>query len=208
MYSAERQCIFIHIPKTAGSSIEQVIRPRARRAADQLWGGFIAPHRNRYQTGGLQHLKAWQVRDALGGDVFERGFRFTIVRNPWDRVISQYRYMARREDLRALVGMPGHASLAEYLALTERVEHVQWAPQLPFLIDDDGRLMVDFVGRFETLAADAAAIFAMVGCGGARLPHRGKSDRDPAYQRYDDATTRAVVARRYAQDIEAFGYRF
>ena len=87
MISHDRRCIFIHIPKTGGTSIEDAIWPKPRREED-LWMGFVAPGRNKYQPGGLQHLLARQVRLEVGADVFARYFKFAIIRNErWNLAI-------------------------------------------------------------------------------------------------------------------------
>lgn len=202
-----RRCIFIHIPKTGGDSIEWAIWGPRRREAE-LFGGFVTALGNKYQTGGLQHLLARQVRQEVGAATFAACFRFTVVRNPWDRVVSQYAFMARRPDLRALIGMPEDACLAEYLDRTGQVEHVQWMPQRAFIEDADGQWLVDVVARFERLRQDMAEIFARIGMAGVELPHRNASRRARDYRGYYDAATRRIVALRYGGDIEAFGYRF
>ena len=207
MISHARHCIFVHIPKTGGTSIEDVIWPKPRRGED-LWMGFIAPGRNKYQTGGLQHLLARQIRIEVGGDVFTRYFKFSIIRNPWDRVISQYSYLKQRPDLQDYFGVKADAPLAQYLAAISRSDHVQVMPQLNFLRDGNGTMLVDLVGRFETLAQDAREIFRRIGIDDAVMPHEAKSDRRSGYRDYYDDETRERVTELYAEDIAHFGYAF
>ena len=207
MISHRLRCIFVHIPKTGGTSIEDVIWPGEKTEAD-LWAGFVAPMRNRYQTGGLQHLLARQIRTHVGETVFASYLKFAIVRNPWDKIVSQYCYMRRRPDLRDYIGLAEDASLADYLDRIAATEHVQWMPQLCFVKDDDGRDLVDVIGRFETLAADAARIFTRLGLSGPELPYLNRSERDTDYRGYFTPETRATVARLYGSDIDHFGYRF
>jgi hypothetical protein len=206
MISHQRCCIFIHIPKTAGSSIEDVIWPdQRRRAPDQLWMGFIDSHRNKYQTGGLQHLFAVHVRQEVGEEIFRRYYKFSFVRNPWDKVISQFFYMKGRPDLQDYVGMQRDAPLAEYLERIARRKHVQWEEQVRFLLDETGEPLVDFVGRFETLMADVRTVFDRLGLVDVDLPHTNRSERG-AYQLYYDDECRQRVAEMYRADIERFGY--
>ena len=194
MISHDHRCIFVHIPKTGGTSIEDVIWPDAR-TEEHLWMGFVSKHRNKYQTGGLQHLLARQIRQEVGSHVFDSYFKFAVVRNPWDRAVSQFSYTRIRTDLHELIGMTADTSFSEYLSLIEGHEHVQWHSQ------------VDFVARFERLEQDAQAIFARLNLGGRTLPHTNASVRRP-YREYFDASSKRQVERLYGQDIEAFAYEF
>jgi hypothetical protein len=206
MISHEHRCIFVHIPKTGGSSVEDVIWPGERTEVD-LWMGFVSRYRNKYQTGGLQHLLARQIRQEVGGDIFDSYFKFTFVRNPWDRAVSQFASMRDRPDLRELIGIGSHASFSEYLHLTERHRHVQWERQVEFLRDENRRSLVDFVGRFESLERDARVVFERLGIRCSRFPHRNRS-KHRHYRKYFDHCSREWIRSRYREDVEAFGYEF
>jgi hypothetical protein len=206
MISHDLRCIFVHVPKTGGTSIEDVIWPSPRTEED-LWMGFVSVRGNKYQTGGLQHLLARQIRQEVGLKIFADYFKFAVVRNPWDRAVSQFCYTRIRTDLHELIGMTAETSFSEYLHLIEGHEHVQWQPQFEFLHDANGSSLIDFVGRFERLEQDARTIFSRVGVEAGTLPHTNASDRQP-YREYFDASTRRRVERLYGQDIEAFGYEF
>jgi hypothetical protein len=206
MISHEHRCIFVHIPKTGGSSIEDVLWPGQRTGKD-LWMGFVSRFANKYQTGGLQHLLARQIRLEVGTDVFDQYFKFAFVRNPWDRAISQYASMVRRPDLREYIGMKEDSSFADYLKMIERRSHVQWEKQIEFVQDESGRVVVDFVGRFERLAQDARIVFDRLGLSDAQLPHSNPSSHRP-YREYFSGDARDQIRRLYARDIERFGYSY
>lgn len=169
--------------------------------------GFVEPHRNRHQTGGLQHLLARQIRSEVGEDRFASYFKFAVVRNPFDRLVSQYCHTRDRVDLRAFLRMPKDASFDEYLERIRARRHVQWEPQCSFLFDEDGTLLVDFVGRFERLAEDAAEIFARLGLDGAALPHANRSQRSP-YRDYYRDDLRRQVEEMYGEDLARLDYEF
>jgi hypothetical protein len=75
-----------------------------------------------------------------------------------------------------------------------------------WICDDDGHILVDVVGRFERLEEDWTAIAVRLGID-ARLPHRNRSNRGE-YRAYYDATSRDIVARRFAWAIDYFEYSF
>ena len=212
MISHQHQCIFVHIPKNAGASIEKIIWPNeAERSEDLLWMGFKEPHRNAFQTGGLQHLYARNILKAVGQKTFDRYFKFTIVRNPWDKAVSQYLYLQKRWDLRQFLRIKRHASFKEYLDLIRKNDHVHWAPQINFILDQSGNSMVDFVGRFENYENDVRSILKNIKFiepgGTLDIPHINKTKRKPYWVYYDDESIE-MVREIYSRDIEYFDYRF
>ena len=210
MISYELKCIFIHIPKCGGSSIERTLWPRPEDLNEaNLYWGFISKYRNKYQTGGLQHLLASQVREEVGMKIFETFYKFAFIRNPWDRVVSQFAYMQQRPDLMDYVGMSQETEFKAYLELIQQKEHVQWMPQHRFLLDEDGTLLVDQIGRIESLKTDFSSILAKLNLNkSAQLTHANRSDRQPIEKYYNDRETVEIVANIYSEDIKLFGYCF
>lgn len=209
MICYKQECIFVHIPKTGGTSIEDVIwgSDHSSRTEKQLWMGAVRPGFNKYQSGGLQHLLATQIRQEVGQSVFDRFWKFAFVRNPWDRVVSQYCYMKKRKDLRRHSGMRRWTSLKKYLRLIQKVEHVQWYEQWRFILDKDGHRLVDFIGRFENLQQDFQSVMTRLGRPNEKLPHTMKSQRTH-YSDYYDQESLDTVAQMYQRDIELLGYSY
>lgn len=206
MISHERKCIFIHIPKCGGGSIENLVWGWPRRKSD-LWMGFISEHHNKYQTGGLQHLLGTQIRQEFGNDVFSAYFKFAMVRNPWDKLFSQYHYMKQRPDLRKFIGMDEYDSFKRYLQLIQKRNHVQWEHQSRFICDDNGELIVDFLGRFENFASDVGVILDRLGISCGALPHVNRTEHPPYHEGYD-AEDIELVGHLYRDDIRLLGYAF
>ena len=89
MISNKHKCIFIHIPKCGGASVEDVLfKPIKERTTKDLW---MFP--SKYQTGGLQHLMASHIIEEVGEDIFKEYFKFSFVRNPWDKMVSQFNFL-------------------------------------------------------------------------------------------------------------------
>ena len=206
MISRPYRCIFVHIPKTGGTSIENLIWPGPRTTAE-LWMGFIDKFHNKYQTGGLQHLLATQIRAEVGSEIFARYYKFSIVRNPWDKTVSQFSSMETREDLRDFIGMKKGDSFKKYIELIAKTRHVQWEPQVNFLRDANGESLVDYVGRFETFTESVLHVLNTIGISARSIPHENASRRGPYHQYYDPESIE-MVANLYAQDIDTFGYEF
>lgn len=214
MISHRYKCVFIHIPKNGGASIERMIWKPEELTEDNLWMGFKTLHRNAYQTGALQHLYARNVRKAVGEKIYEEYFTFSMVRNPWDKVISQFLYLQKRSDLRSFLQVPRHVSFKKYLETITKRPHVHWNPQVRFVQDDNGEVMVDHIARFEDYQKEAEYILNKIGCidafnedGHLRLPHVNKSSRGPYWEYYDDES-KEMVADIYKEDIAFFDYSF
>ena len=209
MICRKRRIIFIHIPKTGGTSVENLFWPvdKYQRTERNLWMGFKRPMFNKYQTGGLQHLTASLVQREVGSRMFAKCFKFAFVRNPWDKVISQYLSMYKRKDLRDFIGMDSESSLKEYLHCISKTSHVQWQEQYKFIDDDDGWNLIDWVGRFEEISADIDIIRTFLGFDKCeKLPHANKSSSRIHYSNYYDSESKEVVGQMYAKDISRFGY--
>lgn len=225
MISHRYRCIFVHVPKAAGQSIERFFlelhglswanrAPLLLRRNDDPARG---PER-------LAHLFApeYVACGHIGEVEFDRYFKFAFVRNPWDRLVSEYLYQGGRRIgsfrqfvLEAAQPLDPHLDAFRHLA-----------PQVRYLYDRTGRLRVDFVGRFERLQDDFARVCDRLGIPDPSLPHvnaappeRGRrwamprliarsAARRDRYVRYYDRRLRDLVAERYAEDIEAFGYAF
>jgi hypothetical protein len=214
MISHPHRCIFIHIPKNGGASIERLIWSESDRTEENLWMGFVSSQQNKYQTGALQHLFASNVIKAVSKEVYEEYFTFSMVRNPWDRAVSQFIYLHRRPDLQRFLGADHRTSFPEYLELIVQKPHVHWQPQYLFLTDAAGQSIVDYVGRFEEYEASVKEMMVKV-CGKPErpdgsplnIPHVNKSSRDNYWMYYENQTI-DTVAKIYQEDIQRYGYSF
>ncbi|MEW5837999.1 MAG: sulfotransferase family 2 domain-containing protein [Pseudomonadota bacterium] len=208
MISHKYRCIFVHIPKTGGTSIEDIIWPeRELRSERDLWMGFVDKYNNKYQTGGLQHLLASHIESEVGTNVFDNYFKFSIVRNPWDKAVSQFAFMSRRKDLMDYIGMKHDDCFKRYLELISKKKHVQWEPQVSFVLDDNGECMVDYIGRLELFTQSVTVIMSRLGLDAAVIPHSNKGQRS-AYQDYYDTEAKEFVHAMYADDVKTFGYDY
>ena len=159
-----------------------------------------------------------EARALLSGE----GFRFTIVRNPWDRLLSAWAQKigvqsrddkwvtilgqtAEPEDVAAaLIDFPFFVRLLEATPLL--VEDHHFEPQAQIL----GSIELDFVGRFERYVESVGHALEAVGLGHltTSLGHRNRTSDGSHYSTWYDEESRGIVARLYAADIERWGYEF
>lgn len=215
--SHRHKTIFIHIPKTGGTSIEAVLGMHGDRKDVGVvpYPDQVADRQHFYGRQ-LQHMTATALRAELNDEaVFSSYFKFALVRNPWDRLVSTCAWAGRkwargqlldRGEFDAFVRKTHAAFAAAGCASHPTPLHPHIIPQVAYLFDEAGQLCVDFVGRTERLERDWQVIRARLGVE-ADLPTRMQSVHRP-YREYYDAATRDLVAAIYARDIEAFGYHF
>jgi hypothetical protein len=211
--SHQHRCIFVHIPKTGGTSIETALnmfhgwREENREA---MFGLVQSPEllAKGWVTRFLQHLSMGELRELLPPALTADYLSFAWVRNPWDRMVSTY--FNKDPDMVQQARSQGidltELSFRDFLERTAEVSHVHLLEQTRFVTDERGRIIVDFIGRFETLAADFRTLCERLRIQPS-LPHRNASTHGH-YRQYYTAETRAMVAARYGRDIEMFGYDF
>lgn len=188
----DKRAIFIHTPKAAGTSI-----------ALSVFGELP------YHYTGTDYIAIF------GRETFDAYFTFSFVRNPWDRLVSAYEYLSRGgwdEKDRAWVDthLAPYADFTDFVrrGLRQRAvrEFMHFRPQRQFVCDWRGRLLVDYLGYFETITTDFEAICRRLGVD-ATLTHTNRSTAADYREKYTDETRR-LVGEHYAADIRAFGYDF
>ena len=160
-----------------------------------------------YTRGAQDHRPIGKLRQAVSPDEFRDYFKFTFVRNPWDRVVSWYKNVLEDPVHRQRFGISETCSLREFLAL----EHPNWSlqPQLHWIRERDGRIPLDFIGRFENLHRDFARVCGRIGARDVSLSsHLIRAADRRSYTTFYDHDTRSIVAKRYAEEIELFGYMY
>lgn len=189
----KHRALFIHIPKSAGRSVV----------------------RGLFDVKSVEHAPAdWYQQ--LNPDKFEHYFKFTFVRNPWDRAVSAYTYLcnggsaASVDDMHWATFVNSLGSFDNFVCNWMSEENIYrnalFTPQVTFLKDTFGRIDMDFVGRFENLEADFNKVAAKLEIA-AELPHLNQSHAED-YQTFYSADSQAVIARLYAEDIKEFDYSF
>jgi len=184
MIDHARRLLFVHITRTGGTSIEWALVGRD-------WANIDLA---------TKHLSASQMRRHYGERMWNECAKFTVVRNPWDRVISMWATTwwdfdpeaCRQADiegfLRQLRPHPNEAyqSLCYHDILDEPL---------------------DFVLRYETMQADLSRMLQQCGHPDVVLPCVWKTCRQH-YSRYYTPKARRMVADMFSEDIRRFGYRY
>ncbi len=200
MISFQKRFLFVHIHKTAGNSIQSILR---RYSEDEIVSARA--HQDGIERFGVRnpnyqikkHSTLAEYRVALGEEQFRRLYKFTCVRNPWDRMISLYFSPSRKRahwDRKLFKKLVSNTSSA--------TDHLRLEKD-----DADPFSNVDRVMRFETLATDFRSVCAELAIPWAPLPNYNRSSREH-YSKYYDDELREMVRGRFTSEIERFGYTF
>lgn len=188
MINNTNKFIFIHIPRTGGTSIE-------------------VPFFKKASAGGMgmqtKHSNMWMWKEKMKDD-WDMYYKFTFIRNPWDVVISKYLCGWYNSDLGGNIGHTSGKSLEYFLDNYTTPDHEHGDTFLEYFDPDE----MDYIGRYETRAEDMEEISEQIGCkldSSVRSKATGKKKH---YTEYYDSTTREMVADKYAGDIEMFKYTF
>lgn len=190
--TAAEKCMFVHIPKCAGTSVRR-----------SLFG----------RDGGHRPLETF--RTMVPQHLFDQSFKFTFVRNPWDRLVSAFFFLQksdlkrnRRFARRQLSAYKDFDSFVRNWLTRESIwSFTHFLPQHHFICIDK-RLGVDFVGFYENIAEDFAIVARKMNRPTALLEENRLGGRAKDYRQYYSEETKNLVAQVYAEDIALLGYSF
>ena len=200
MISIQKRFLFVHIPKTAGNSIQSVLRDYSE---DELVA--LRKEQDGIERFGLRnpkyrikkHSTLSEYYDALGHEQFRNLYKFTCVRNPWDRMVSYYFTPTQKPETwnpkKFSETISKAVSVSDYLRLDNG--------------EGDPFANVDCIIRFENLAEEFRAVCTAIGISPPALPQYNRSNREH-YSKYYDDELRELVHARFAAEIERFNYSF
>ena len=195
--------IFIRVPKTASSSLQFVLGKMC--GEDDIVTPILNPpipkHYARNYAGFEQHISARVIKQKVSSEVWDHYFKFCFERNPYDKIVSTYWY-------RKYTGKY-HDSFRQYCLDCSR--GISDFPNGFQLYSLDNKIIVDFIGRYESLNKDFQHVCEKLG-----LPFDGQIPKEKSkirqdnghYSHYYDSETKEIVRKQYAKEIELFGYSF
>lgn len=207
LISDSHRFVFVHVRKTAGSSVRRLLAPYALPTPPGPWRKALSRaglrrhyHRHVFRA----HAPIRTARDLMPADLFRAYFKFAIVRNPWERLVSEYEYLLR---------IPSHGRHRRVKKLGSFAAFVQFQIARPTsfqwhaLSDERGDLLVDRVYRHDRLQDEFPELCRRLGVPIEALPRLNVApERD--WRGYYDAALAATVAEHWRREIEHFEFRF
>ena len=208
-----RSYAFVHIPKTGGTSMALALEARAMKD-DIMLGDTPKALKRRGRVRDVRtHGRLWKhstlsdIDGLVSPAELEKMFTFTMVRNPWDRLVSYYHWLRDQHFDHPAVHLAKAQDFAGFLRDpgTQKVQ-LDW-PAARYMTDVRGVERCDLYLRLEHFEADVAPLNAHLGFE-LTLPQVNRSDRGAGYQHYYTEETRHIVANCCARDIKRFDYQF
>ncbi|MBV1928444.1 MAG: sulfotransferase family protein [Gammaproteobacteria bacterium] len=192
-YWSKSGCIFIHVPKAAGTSINRAIYGRT-----------------------LGHYRAAEIEDKFPS-LYSDCFTFSFVRNPWDRLYSAYKFAKSGGTESMGVANPRRYRIPEFECFERFVfewfykkdlveEDYIFQPQYSFVCDEGLNLMVDYVGKIESLDKDILFVENKLSRG-LDVGYVNATKKGGGIESvYTSADMIELVRLKYSKDIELFNY--
>jgi len=185
-----KSVIYVHINKTGGTSINSVLQ------------------KNKL------HLTVKEIIDFIGKKRYTNSFKFVVVRNPYDRVVSQYLHRVKTNQC----DMKDNP--IEFNDWVKKVydepkdpfyhdkQYKMFYSQLDWLKNDKDKIDIDLILRFENLNEDFNKFAQKIGLN-KELPRLNTTKKSkPSYKDYYNVEARAIVSAYFKEDIEYFNYKF
>lgn len=208
MISHKHKVIFLHIPKCAGTSINQLLSDNKNfnyllPDYEYLYGW--CPKRKIF----MQHATVQELieLELISNDIWDNYYKFTIVRNPWDRIVSSYNWIKNNLNL--------DGSLTDFLFLKNsfslisdlnpsfyRADHLK--TQSEFIFHEDYHL--DAIFNFKDIGS--INFKELFNCKNFELKHHKKSKSKKHYSSYYTNTQIDIVNEIYSDDISNFSFKF
>jgi hypothetical protein len=212
--SRGRKFIFVHIPKTGGTALSLALEARAMKD-DILIGDTPKARARKARLKGIKTAgRLWKhatladvdglVTDAEVADFFT----LTLVRNPWDRMVSYYHWLSGQAFAHPAVGLAKALKFTDFLHHPQTQTALSLWPCTAYMRDARGVERASLYARLEHLDADLAPFEAHLGFRLTPLKRANETDRNRDWRGYYSDADAALIGQLCAGDIARFGYLF
>lgn len=186
--------IFVHIPKCGGISV-----------ANSIFSHTV-PHSS---------LTDYQIM--FGKEIFETYFKFTLVRNPWSRIVSSYTFLKnggfdQRDNLWTKENINNFESFEEFIIQLPNnkilLNWIHFMPQHKWILSPTGKNHFDHIGKLENIDDELRFLCDRLGLKYINNIILNSSNNTKYYKELYSSKTRSIVEEIYYKDIKLLGYKF
>jgi hypothetical protein len=211
--SKARKYIFVHIPKTAGTSLTLALEDRAAKD-DIIIGDTPKAKRRKKRLEELQpsgrlwkHSTLADIDGIVSASELDEMFCFTLVRNPWDRAVSYYHWLRAQSFSHPAVGLSKALRFSEFIRHKDTEAAFRANPASRYMTDARGQERCAAYVRMEFLEQDLRVVEAHLGFA-LTLGQVNTSNRSENYRGYYDESLAAFLGELCAEDVTRFNYQF
>lgn len=211
--SRGRGYLFVHIPKTGGTAMAMALEARAMKD-DILVGDTPKALRRKRRLRGVETAgRLWKHSTLADGeglyarDELDTLHVFTLVRNPWDRLVSYYHWLRAQSFDHPAVALARVTDFSGFLNDPATRRSISCHPYTSYMRDGAGIERADQYVRLEALDEDLVPLSQKVGFP-ISLERVNHSARPRDWRRFYDDADAALVSVLCAGDISRFGYTF
>ena len=216
MISIQKKFLFIHVPKTGGNSIQGILKNYSediiitRKKGENGFDERFELKNRKYKI--KKHASLYQYKKVLEPDIYNSLFKFAVIRNPWDRMISYYFSpnlgVVKWEKEKFIKFVNNVKPLKYYIAEYNLLDKVFY--ELNLNVKNDRSKLdenIDYIIKFENIEKDFEKVCKKLSIPYQTLPVVNKSYREH-YSKYYDEELIELVKRKYRDEIELFNYKF
>ncbi len=220
MISFPKKFLFIHIPKTGGNSIQNILKEYSheqicyRHIYDRYFKRFFSKHINTFEVINPddkklhKHTPLKEYEHLYGLSKLNTLYKFATIRNPFDKLVSSFfsPHRARGGVLGTFQNLVGNKhtpyDMKNFESYIKAIKPIEY-----YIKDASGKTQIDYFIRFENLAHDFTIVCNKIGIEHKQLPHVNKSKR-MSFQNYYSQELIDFIKEKHAFEIELGAYKF
>jgi hypothetical protein len=204
--ATQRKFIYIHIPKTGGTSVKKGLLPYYDRKKELE---KIPKNIRRPGAIGKKHSPAIILKNSLGGKIWNSYFKFAFVRNPWDWVVSVYHFMRKngRDPRQPEVLKKTFEEFVPWFIQQDRKVEFKLLNGQHSYVMHKGKTLVNFLGKLEKLQEHFDIACKRIGIPSQKLGKHNTTVRK-AYREYYSKRNRNLIGQFFKEDVRLFNYEF
>jgi hypothetical protein len=209
--SSKKKFIFVHVPKTAGSSIEYALSDYSDDKVTKIPGDNVDIRD--------KHIYLLTICKRIGYRKCNEFFKFTFVRNPFDRIFSYFRFYKKintrdfikfgRKLSDNTIYLSAESKILDFNDwIIKNYNNISQIDIWPYIVDEKGDVIIDFIGKYENINMDFKKICEILEINDVALPHINKSGSKADYRKFYNSRGRKYIEKKCEKELEYFNYTY